>query len=407
MPPKAACRLLRRCSAASVRPSSRGTTATAGAAALAIAADGGGRNRRWGRQDADAEGATAGPGAICRRPNTLLRPIPDRASPSRTKPPAADFEPVILPGESLSKFKDRVPSAPAAPPAEPSSFVGGTSAAPPAARTFTDEELSAGLPGALYARRPAAIPEEHEAPLRKSAANRLPARRSLLHLPLPVAETSQAEIADAHAPNGASLSDEDVTSLAEQLAEAKHEEAQADAKDRAEAIEAVAEKFVEPAELEELQEALDSDQDTDRENDQDADQESDREDDHEDAAEEADAIADEMHDEAMAAEASPGHAEEHLVEHEEGHGEEHGARGTRRVDGEVHEEFHEAAEAPQPGESQPPRARAFPSSRARASSGPCAAEAARSAGGVRADVRTTSAPAARGTRGTSSTGVRS
>jgi Rne/Rng family ribonuclease len=326
---------------------------------------GGGRNRRWGRPD-------RGRGGRDRRPGRDLPPS-KYASPADSRPresqpyeaPTADFEPVILPGESLSKFKDRIPSAPAAPPAEPSSFGSGTSAAPPAPRIFTDEELSAGLPGALYASRPAAIPEEHEAPAAEERGEPFAGAPESVASSSPVAETSQAEIADAHAPNGASLSDEDVNSLAEQLAEAKHEEAQADAKDRAEAIEAVAEKFVEPAELEELQEALDSDQDTDRENDQDtdrendqdADQESDREDDHEDAAEEAEAIADEMHDEAMAAEASPGHGEEHLAEHEEGHGEEHGGEHAgehARVDGEVHEEFHEAAEAPQPGEGQPP-----------------------------------------------------
>jgi ribonuclease G len=147
------------------------------------------------------------------------------------------------------------------------------------------------------------------------------------------------------------MSEEDVTSLAEQLIEAKHEEAQADAEERSEAVEAVAESFVEPAELEELQEALDTDQD--------ADQESDQEDDHEDAAEEADALADEMHDEALAAEASPGiareegsgenrvegHAEELMESHEADRGEEHG---------EVQEDFHATSQTQHMGEGQPP-----------------------------------------------------
>src|SRR6202030_847244 len=31
------------------------------------------------------------------------------------EPPPADFQPVILPGESLAKYKDRIPAAPAAP----------------------------------------------------------------------------------------------------------------------------------------------------------------------------------------------------------------------------------------------------------------------------------------------------
>ncbi len=323
----------------------------------------GGRNRRWGRPD------RSGRGGRDRRPGRDLPPS-KYASPADSRPreaqpyepPAADFEPVILPGESLSKFKDRVPSAPVAPPAEHSSFRGETSVAPPAARTFTDEEISAGLPGALYASRPAAIPEEHETPVAEERGESFAgAAEAAAASSLPEAEASNAEIADAHAPNGASLSDEEVTSLAEQLAEAKHEEAQADAEERAEAIEAVAESFVEPAELEELQEALDSDQDADHEGDRDADQESDQEHDHEDAAAEADAIADEMHDEALAAEASPGHGEEHLEAHEEGHGEEHGgehagehAEPHGEEHGEAHGEFHETAGAAQAGEGQPP-----------------------------------------------------
>jgi ribonuclease G len=80
----------------------------------------GGRNRRWGRPD-------RGRGGRDRRPPGRDLPPSKYASPSDARPPresqpyepaAADFEPVILPGESLSKFKDRVPSAPAAPPAE-------------------------------------------------------------------------------------------------------------------------------------------------------------------------------------------------------------------------------------------------------------------------------------------------
>ncbi len=330
----------------------------------------GGRNRRWGRPG-------QGRGGRDRRPGRDLPPS-KYASPSDARPPresqpyepaAADFEPVILPGESLSKFKDRVPSAPAAHPAEHSPFGGETSAAPPAPRTFTDEELSAGLPGALFATPPAAVPEEHEshvADLRAEAPASAPeyadaspdAKREIARdLDSLDPRTGPAAITDAHAPNSSGLSEEDVSSLAEQLAEAKHEEAQADAEERAEAIEAVAESYVEPAELEELQEALDTDQESDREDDQGADQESDREDDHENAAAEADALADEMHDEALAAEASPGLGAEHLAEHEEGRGEEHGGEHAGEhagAEGEVHEEFHEAAEAPHAAEGQPP-----------------------------------------------------
>jgi ribonuclease G len=316
----------------------------------------GGRNKRWGRP-----GQGQARGGRDRRPPGRDLPPSKYASPTDSKPresqpyepPAADFEPIILPGESLSKFKDRAPSASAAPPAQHSSFGTEVSAAKPAPRTFTDAELSAGLPGALFTTPVTAIPEGRETPVAEvkpetfagapeyAAASpdaKKDITRDLDGLDL---DAGPAAITDAHAPNGGSLSEEDVTSLAEQLAEAKHEEAQADAEERSEAVEAVAESYVEPAEMEELQEALDTD----------------REDDHEDAAEEADAIADEMHDEALAAEASPGQGEGHVEEHPEGHEEEHGpghGEEHREQHAEAHEEIHQAAETPLAGEGQPP-----------------------------------------------------
>jgi Rne/Rng family ribonuclease len=319
----------------------------------------GGRNKRWGRP------GQGGRGGRDRRPAGRDLPPSKYASPNDSRPreskpyepPAADFEPIILPGESLSIFKNRAPSAPAAPRAERSSFGAETSAAPPASRTFTDEELSAGLPGSLYVSPSVAIPEENETPTAEAKAEPV-ASTQLYVAPSPDAkieiardldsldpEAGPGVITDAHAPNGGNLSEEDVTSLAEQLAEAKHEEAQADAEERSEAVEAVAESFVEPAELEELQEAMDTDHEGDKADDQ--------EDDQEDAAEEADAIADEMHDEALAAEASSGRGEVHEEEHGEGQGEERGEeRGEEHA--EVQEEFRQAAETPLPGEGQPP-----------------------------------------------------
>ena len=322
----------------------------------------GGRNRRWGRPGQGRGGRDRRPPGRDLPPSKYASPSDSRPRESQPyEPPSADFEPVILPGESLSKFKDRVPSAPAAPPAGHSSFGAETSAAQPAPRTFSDEELSAGLPGALFATPPTAAPEERETHVADLSAE--PSARGPEYVaPSPAAETEIARdldrldseggpgvIEDAHAPNGANLSEEEVTSLAEQLAEAKHEEAQADAEERAEAVEAVAESFVEPAELEELQEALDSDHESDKEDDHEGDKEDDQQDDHEDAAEEADALADEMHDEAMAAEASPehgeGHVEAHAVGQEGEHAEEHS---------EAHEGFQQAADATLSGEGQPP-----------------------------------------------------
>jgi ribonuclease G len=355
----------------------------------------GGRNRRWGRP------GQGGRGGRDRRPPGRDLPPSKYASPADSRPresqpyepPAAEFEPVILPGESLSKFKDRVPSAPAAPAAGHSSvhssFGAGTSGAPPAKRTFTDEELSAGLPGSLFTTPLTSTPKERETPvadLRQEpsaggpeyAAASPDAKREIARdLDALDAEAGPAAITDAHVTN---LSEEDVSALAEQLAEAKHEEAQAEAEERSQAVETVAESFVEPAELEELQEALDTDQETDPDDD--------HEEDHEDAAEEADAIADEMHDEAMAAEASPGrlpgegreegHEEGHEEEHAEGHVDERleaheGEHGEQLAEehgeahGEVHEEFHDAtAQAQHAGETQPPTsARVSGQSRAR------------------------------------------
>jgi Rne/Rng family ribonuclease len=338
----------------------------------------GGRNRRWGRPE------QGGRGGRDRRPPGRDLPSSKYASPADSRPreskpyeaPAADFEPVILPGESLSIFKERASSAPAASSTPHTSFASETSAAHPASRTFTDEELSAGLPGSLFTARPAMTPEEHETPvagLSAAAASSVPeyveaspdAKKEIARdLDSLDPESGPAMISDAHVTG---LSEEDVTVLSEQLIEAKHEEAQADAEARSEAVEAVAESFVESAELEELQEALDTDhesdhedeQDADQESDQETDQETDREDDHEDAAEEADALADEMHEEALAAEASPGlaNAEEHLGGHEAEHGEGH-AEVHGEAHGEVHrenqEEFHASAEAPHVGEAPPP-----------------------------------------------------
>ncbi len=79
LPPKAATRRPLRCSAASDHLLSREMTVTAGAAALAIAADGVGRNQRWGRPD------RGGRGGRDRRPGRDLPPS-KYASPSDSRP---------------------------------------------------------------------------------------------------------------------------------------------------------------------------------------------------------------------------------------------------------------------------------------------------------------------------------
>jgi Rne/Rng family ribonuclease len=321
----------------------------------------GGSNRRFGRPDRGRGGRNPRfgrdlPPAKYASPGGESRP-PRESQPYESA--GSDFEPVILPGESLAKFKEGAPSAHAAPAIENASSGTAAPAAPPMQRTFTDEELSAGLPGALFVSSSPAVSETLGEIAAEESLSPALAAETAAELP---ASSAQTEAEPAGSPesitaNGSRLTDEDVTALAEQLAEAKHEEAQADAEERAEAIEAVAESYVEPAELEELQEALDSDQDE-----------------HEEAAEEADAIADEMHDEAMAAEASAEHGEAHGEAHEGKHLEEHGEmhegegdHGEPHGEGhggehaephaEGHEEFHdgtEAMHAAQDGEGQPP-----------------------------------------------------
>jgi Rne/Rng family ribonuclease len=362
----------------------------------------GGRNQRFGGRSGPNRGGRD------RRPQGRDLPPSKYASPSDSKPresrpyepPAAtDFEPIILPGESLSIFKDRVPSPhgiPAAAPAPHSLSTAASVPSLPSTRTFTDEELSAGLPGSLFATPAVVSPVEHETPVSdvkvetSAGVSRFSAPAAAepeiaSQIILPDAEAEHAEAPGIHSSNSTSLSDEDVTSLAEQLAEAKHEEAQAVAENRPEAIEAVAESYVESAELEDLQEALDTDSEADLEEheadheaDHESDHEADRDADHEEAENDADALADEMHEVAMAAEAAPEHGEEHEAlhlgahddgahedEHEElhaeGHEEEHDAEheaehGELHLDESVegHDDLHVAAETQLPGIAQPP-----------------------------------------------------
>ncbi|MBZ5659489.1 MAG: Rne/Rng family ribonuclease [Acidobacteriia bacterium] len=300
----------------------------------------GGRNRRFGRH---------GGGGRDRGPRRDLPPSkyasprpfepkpfdsrPREAEPAETLPPG--FEPIILPGESLAKYKNRPPVAPS-----PSASEAATAETPAAAQSepqtqsgeTSRAQFSSGLPSSLYAAPSAPVfeggPEAIDAaPAPTEIFSGAPAAEEILKPEFtgPSAEpiTEPQEILRG---NGVSLTDEDVSALAEQLAEAKHEEAQAEAEDREEAADTSLEPFVDAAELEDLQDALHQD--------------------HVDAAEEAEAEADEMHDEALAAEeGSPEQAGLHEGEHAELHGEEHGEESE-----EEHAGFHEEG---QEGERQP------------------------------------------------------
>jgi len=326
----------------------------------------GGRNRRWGRQG----------GGGNRRPDRDLPPskyASPRTFDSRPResqpyePPPADYQPIILPGESLAKYKDRIPAAPAsaAPPAEPAADASTLQRESPVSSPTdvvldsVNEQPTAGLPDSLYASsyatpytsEPSAIPAAQESAVERyeepSLAGPAPAqepRGDAAFVPpagITVPEMAyqksepEPEIVDASEgipQNGTSLSDDEVSALAEQLAEAKHEEAQAEGKDLPEVEETGAEPFVEAAELEELQDALHEE--------------------HEDEAAEAEATADAMHDEALAADSATGHTEDHAEEHTAEH-----------ID--APEGAHDVAGAPQFSEAQPTSARISDQPRAR------------------------------------------
>ncbi len=270
----------------------------------------GGRNRRWGRQGG---GHDRRPGRDL-PPSKYASPRPFDSRPPREsqpyEPPPPGFEPVILPGESLAKYKDRIPAPPRRRAERPAN-ASTVQAAPPVSNVAQDaapETSAVALPDSLFASpfttpytSEPEIPAERESPFEivevvervelieevvaAAPIEEPPAVPEVAYpksVPEPEPQPEFAEAIEAHAPSAATLSDDEVTTLAEQLAEAKHEEAQAEADDLPEPQEAGAEPFVEEAELEELQDALN--------------------DDHEDDAAEADAVADEMHDEAMAAE---------------------------------------------------------------------------------------------------------
>jgi Rne/Rng family ribonuclease len=200
----------------------------------------GGRRGRWGRGGRDDRRRGGGGGGARDLPSSKYasprspdqgsserRPTEYRQSPSRPyDPPPADYVPVILPGESLAKYKDRVPgqplsAAPAAPAAE-------NSAVPDVVTESTLDQTSPAAGTISYAEpepavTPAPVPPAATEPDEVDSASLMDAHAD-----------SHAESADAvqplfepHAAQESDLSADEVTSLAEQLAEAKHEEAQA------------------------------------------------------------------------------------------------------------------------------------------------------------------------------------
>ncbi len=190
---------------------------------------------------------------------------------SRPYEPPAGYTPVILPGETLAKYKERIPAAPATPAAQAPPVEEQTDSVPPEQELHPQEpaqeqpaeiqpELdvedmvdrwaaSRGEPLAEPA--PPAPPEPAiEQPHAEDPAPALPETSFYEKAPVPPEPREESyahqEPSQAAEPTTEdNLSDEEVTALAEQLAEAKHEEAQAQVEER----ELGEEEELSPAEL--------------------------------------------------------------------------------------------------------------------------------------------------------------
>ncbi len=222
-----------------------------------------GRHGRWGRR-----------GRGDRRHGRDLPPSKYASSrpyePRPHAPSSSNEAPILLPGESLAKYKDRLPTAPAAPPAQvhsPTEAVSPQEHTPPSIQPVApghSEESAPVLPESLYVGssremrakfEPIAETEPHSRFVAPESAEPIAPAESSINATLAadVAEQRTAEpldVYDQSQPASSSveesqpiprqdsdLSEDEVTSLAEQLKEAKQEEARAEAED-AEAEEA-------------------------------------------------------------------------------------------------------------------------------------------------------------------------
>lgn len=162
---------------------------------------------------------------------------PPGGQPSEELP--ADYEPIILPGESLAKYKDRIPRASASGSMATTSPATPVEAAPPPAAPEYPEAAEEDRPG------PSAASEKHEAEERAHEETWTATEETPKAVSTPDSEVFSEyqalpeepppaiyEAAQAASPASATshdLSEEEVSSLAEQLAEARHEEVSAKA----------------------------------------------------------------------------------------------------------------------------------------------------------------------------------
>ncbi len=205
-----------------------------------------GHRGRWGRR--------GGRGGDRRHGRDL--PPSKYAPPRPYEPPPADYEPTILPGESLAKYKDRIPAAPSTPAAEaPVPVEDRTESlspehdlqAAPVEQEFPTEIRPEPDAEAIADRWAASPPPPAEPPSLTPARPLTEQPRAeepppalpqssfyapAAGAPEPGAESQALEepstpTVEPHLEND--LTEEEATALAEQLAEAKHEEAHAQA----------------------------------------------------------------------------------------------------------------------------------------------------------------------------------
>ena len=210
--------------------------------------EGGGRGRRgrWGRRGRGGDRYHGRDRDL--PPSKYAAPRPYQHRPYEPPQQEQEHEPILLPGESLAKYKDRTPAAPVAPalpPTEPPTPAAGhmESVAPEQelhARPAEAESAVEAKPATeLVAESapPAAAEPTAKKPCAEETVPALPESSFFQPPPVPsepVAESYAPEeppaaMEESSADTG--LTEEEASALAEQLAEAKHEEAQAQAED--------------------------------------------------------------------------------------------------------------------------------------------------------------------------------
>jgi len=201
---------------------------------------GGGRWQQRGQGGDRPRGGRDLPPAKYASPRPFVSRPPEPAG-GESEPPA-DYQPIILPGESLAKYRDRPPSPhlPPEPKLEPATVEHGAGPEPPS------PDVLPALPSSLYAAPESAT--ERAVPDQRSEQNdaapstrdwrwetpRRPAPEPPAFRAHTEAETGPEHVPEEHVESpevtgAAHVSDEEMVALSERLAEARHEETAAEA----------------------------------------------------------------------------------------------------------------------------------------------------------------------------------